>query len=1233
MTLSLQTNTADLLSELLATRILVLDGAMGTVIMQHKLQESDFRGTRFANHRVELRGCNDLLCLTQPQVVERIHRDYFAAGADIVETNTFNAQSISMADYGLQDYCYEINKSAAEIARRAADDFAGESPRKPRFVAGSIGPTTRLASDASKGDPTQRRVTYDELAAAYKTQVLGLIDGGADILFPETAIDTLNMKACLFAIEQAFDERGLRLPVMLSMTVADFSGRSVSGHGPESFWISVQHANALSVGLNCALGPKEMRPLIEELAGIAPIFVSAHPNAGLPDPLLPTGFPETPDSFAPQLREWAANGWLNIVGGCCGTTPAHIHLIAQAVKEFTPRALPKIPPYTRLAGQGPLVIRPDSNFTMIGERTNVTGSKKFARLVLANDFETAGSVAREQVTGGANVLDINMDEALLDGEQAMTKFVNLISADPDVARIPFMIDSSKWSVIEAGLKCVGGKPVVNSISLKEGEEKFLEQARLVRRYGAAVVVMAFDETGQATSVEHRVAIADRIYKLLTEEVGFPPTDILYDPNILTVATGIEEHNAYAVNFFEATRIIKQRYPRMKISGGVSNVSFSLRGNDTVREAMNSAFLYHAIQAGMDMGIVNPTQLAVYEEIDKELLEHVEDVLLNRRPDATERLVDFAETVKQKGKLAVAEEEWRQGTVEARLSHALVKGIVDYIDQDTEEARQKYPAPLEVIQGPLMAGMNVVGELFGAGKMFLPQVVKSARVMKKAVAYLLPFMEAEKHRTGTGQKPRARIVMATVKGDVHDIGKNIVGVVLGCNNYEVIDLGVMVPCEKILQTARERQADLIGLSGLITPSLDEMVHVAREMQREGFLVPLLIGGATTSGKHTAVRIAPAYHEPTVHVIDASQAVGVVGNLIDPALKPGFDEKNRQAQERDRQNYASRQVRNLVPYAQARANRFKCDWSAVNVALPAFLGLKVLYRFPLVEIVPFIDWSPFFLTWELKGKYPSILEDVVVGKEAASLFGDAQSLLQKVIENKWLEVRGVYGFWPANSVGDDIVLFTDDARSQELKRFHTLRQQWERKGSNEFLALADFIAPLESGRADYLGAFAVTAGLGIEPVLAQFEKDHDDYNSIMLKALADRLAEAFAELLHKRARNDWGYGRNENLGNNDLIDEKYRGIRPAPGYPACPDHTEKRILFDLLEAEKNTGMRLTESFAMYPAASVSGLYFSHPQSRYFSVDRITKDQVEAYASRKGMSLAEVERWLSPNLGYEV
>ncbi|MGE5192662.1 MAG: methionine synthase [Deltaproteobacteria bacterium] len=1230
MTVSAQTHTGELLHELLATRILILDGAMGTMIQRYKLEEADFRGRQFADHPQDLQGCNDLLCLTQPQIIEEIHRQYFEAGADIVETNTFNSQAVSMARYRLQDHVYEMNRAAAELARRAADDFTARIPAKPRFVAGSIGPMDKaLSMSRDVNDPGKREVTFDEVVAAYTEQIRGLVDGGVDLLLPETSFDTLNMKACLFAIARFFENAGVRLPVMVSGTVFE-GGRTLTMQSIEAFWVSISHFPMLSVGFNCALGPEKMRSYLERLTEIAPVYVSCYPNAGLPNAL--GEFDMTPQAFARYLREFASNGWLNIVGGCCGTTPEHIRAVAKAVQEFTPRVRPRIPEYTRLAGLELLEITPESNFTMIGERTNVTGSKKFARLVLSGDFEGAVAVARDQVSGGANILDVNMDEALLDGEKAMARFLNLIAVEPEIARIPFMIDSSKWSVIEAGLKCVQGKPVVNSISLKEGEEKFLEHARLIRRYGAAVVVMAFDETGQATSVEHRVQIADRIYGLLTEQVGFPPTDIIYDPNILTVATGIEEHNVYAVNFFEATRIIRQRYPLMKISGGVSNVSFSLRGNDTVREAMNSAFLYHAIQAGMDMGIVNPTQLAVYEEIDKELLGYVEDVLLDRRPDATERLVEFAETVRQKGKVAVAEEEWRKGTVEERLSHALVKGIVDYIDTDTEEARQKYPAPLDVIQGPLMAGMNVVGELFGAGKMFLPQVVKSARVMKKAVAWLLPFMEAEKAKAGGEQKPRARIVMATVKGDVHDIGKNIVGVVLGCNNYEVIDLGVMVPCEQILKVAREKQVDLIGLSGLITPSLDEMVHVAREMEREGFHIPLLIGGATTSSKHTAVRIAPAYRESTVHVLDASQAVGVVGSLIDPDLKPAFDEKNRTAQERDRRTFAERQQKNLIPYAEACRRKFTCDWKSVPIDRPAFLGRKVLADFRLDQIIPYIDWSPFFQTWELRGKYPAIFDDAAVGEEARKVFADAQALLKKAVANKWLRAGGVYGFWPANSLGDDIILYTDENRTRELTRFHTLRQQWERKGSHEFFALADFIAPVESGRADYLGAFAVTAGHGIEPALERFHKDHDDYHAIMLKAIADRLAEAFAELLHKIARNDWGYGRSEKLSAGELIDEKYRGIRPAAGYPACPDHTEKRILFDLLEAEKNADIHLTETFAMRPGASVSGLYFAHPQARYFSVDRITRDQVEAYAARKGMTVREVEKWLAPNLGYE-
>jgi len=1230
MSIAPHVSTRELLDHLLSQRILFLDGAMGTMIQRHKLEEADFRGELFRNHSRPLKGCNDLLCLTRPEIIEEIHREYLEAGADIIETNTFNATSISMADYGLESIVYDLNKAAAELARRACDTITAANPDRPRFVAGSIGPTNRTASlSPDVNNPGYRGVTFDELVTAYTEQIRGLVDGGADILMPETTFDTLNLKACLFAIEQFFDERQIELPVMVSVTITDQSGRTLSGQTVEAFWNSISHARIFSVGINCALGADLMRPYVEELSRIAPVYISCHPNAGLPNEF--GGYDQTPEYMAELLKEFADNGWINIVGGCCGTTPDHIRSIAGTVRNSPPRVRPTIPELTRLSGLEPLTIRPDSNFIMIGERTNITGSKKFARLILSGDFDGALAVARDQVEGGANILDVNMDEGMLDGEKAMTTFLNLIASEPEISRIPIMIDSSKWSVIEAGLKCVQGKSVVNSISLKEGEEKFLEHARLLRRYGAAVVVMAFDEEGQATTVERRVEIAARSYRLLTEKAGFSPTDIIFDPNILTVGTGIEEHNDYAVAFFEATRQLKQMFPLAKVSGGVSNVSFAFRGNDVVREAMNSAFLYHAIQAGLDMGIVNPTQLAVYEEIDKELLEYVEDVLLNRRPDATERLVDFAETVKQRGKVVTKDEAWRRGTVEERLSHALVKGIVDYIDQDTEEARLKYPTPLDVIQGPLMDGMNIVGDLFGAGKMFLPQVVKSARVMKKAVAWLLPFMEAEKAAAG-GEQTRGKILLATVKGDVHDIGKNIVGVVLGCNNYEIIDLGVMVPSEKILETARREQVDMIGLSGLITPSLDEMVHVAKEMQREGFTIPLLIGGATTSSKHTSVKIAPHYKQTTVHVLDASQAVGVVGNLIDPRLKPAFDEKNREIQERDRKAFAARQQKTLVPYAKACEHRFQTDWQTVRIDRPAFFGIRVLDDYPLEQLVPYIDWSPFFQTWELRGKYPQILEDATVGPEARKLLNDAQRLLQEIISQKLLTAKGVYGFWPANSIGDDIVLYTDESRQTELTRFHTLRQQWERKGTTEYRALADYIAPLDSGRFDYLGAFAVTAGLGTDQLVARFQQDHDDYQSILAKALADRLAEAFAEALHKQARDDWGYGAEESLSNDDLIAEKYRGIRPAAGYPACPDHTEKRILFELLDAEKNAGITLTESFAMYPAASVSGLYFAHPEARYFSVDRITRDQVEAYAARKGMSIAEIERWLAPNLGYE-
>ena len=1219
------------LSDLMSSRILLLDGAMGTMIQRHKLEEPDFRGDRFRDHPVLLKGFNDLLCLTRPEVIAGIHEAYLAAGADIIETNTFNAQKISMADYQMEPLAYELNVAAARLAKSAAEKYTERTPHKPRFVAGSIGPMSKtLSLSKDVNDPGKREVTFDEVVAGYTEQVRGLVEGGVDLLLPETSFDTLNMKACLFAISQFFEQTGRRLPVMVSGTIFD-GGRTLTAQSIEAFWTSISHFPMLSVGFNCALGPEKMRGYLERLAEFAPRFISCYPNAGLPNAL--GEFDMTPDIMARHIGDWASQGWVNVVGGCCGSTPEHIAAIAEAVAKAKPHQVREPSAHAMYSGLELLELTEESRFLMIGERTNVTGSKKFARLVLAGDYEAAVGVAREQVTNGANVLDVNMDEALLDGAAAMTKFLNLIAAEPEIARIPIMVDSSKWSVIEAGLKCVQGRGIVNSISLKAGEEEFLQQAKLVKQYGAAVVVMAFDEQGQATTTEHRIQIADRIYKLLTGKAGFAPQEIIFDPNILTVATGMEEHNDYARSFFDTTRLLKQKYPLMKISGGVSNVSFSLRGNDVVREAINACFLYHAIQAGMDMGIVNPGQLAVYEEIPIELRERVEDVLLNRRPDATERLIEFAETVKKKDKSAEKiEEEWRQGTVEERLAHALIKGIVDYIDQDTEEARAKLSVPLEVIQGPLMAGMNVVGQLFGEGKMFLPQVVKSARVMKKAVAYLLPYMEAEKARLGNQATSRGKILMATVKGDVHDIGKNIVGVVLGCNGYEVIDLGVMVPGETILEQARVHGVDLIGLSGLITPSLDEMIHVAREMQRTGCKTPLLIGGATTSSKHTAVRIAPVYAEPVVHVPDASQAVGVVEHLLDPRKKQQFDEQNRQGQARDRKSFEDRQQRNLVSYAEACEKRFKTDWATVRIDVPSSLGVQVCPRYPLSQLVPYIDWSPFFSTWELRGKFPRIFEDPVVGEEAKRLYDDAQVMLKQIVEEDWLTAQAAYGFWAAQSIGDDVVLYADSSCQTEVTRFHFLRQQWQRPGTTNFFSLADFIAPKDSGRVDYLGAFAVTAGVGIEPWIKKFEADHDDYKSILIKALADRLAEALAEALHAKVRREWGYGSQEQLTTEEIIDEKYRGIRPAPGYPACPDHTEKRILFDLLNVEQNIDIKLTESFAMYPAASVSGLYFAHPESKYFSVDRVTKDQIEAYARRKGMDRAEVERWLAPNLGYE-
>ena len=1249
MTLDVNTKSdrARELERLLRERIVILDGAMGTMIQTYKLDEADFRGERFKDWPQDLKGNNDLLSLTQPHIIQAIHRQYLEAGADIIEANTFNSTSISLADYKLQKLAYELNVAGARNARAAAEAVMAAQPGRVCFVAGALGPTGKTASlSPDVHNPAYRAITFDQLVEAYFEQTRGLLDGGVDLLLLETVFDSLNSKAALFAIDKYFDEAKRRVPVMVSFTITDLSGRTLSGQTVEAYWNSISHNKLLSVGINCALGPKEMRPFIEELSGIADVPVSAYPNAGLPNPMLPTGFPETPETLAPQLKEWAENGWLNIVGGCCGTTPAHIHALAEAVRGLPPRVPPKVEPGTRLSGLEPLTIRPEANFVNIGERTNVTGSPKFAKLILAGNYDAALAIAKQQVENGAQMIDVNMDEAMLDSEKAMTTFLNLVASEPDIARVPVMIDSSKWSVIETGLKCVQGKGVVNSISLKEGEEKFLHQAKLIRRYGAAVVVMAFDERGQADSFERKIEVCERSYRLLTQQADFPPQDIIFDPNVLTVATGIEEHNNYAADFIRTTKWIKENLPFARVSGGISNVSFSFRGNNVVREAMHSAFLYHAVRAGLDMGIVNPGMLEVYEEIPKDLLELVEDVLLNRRPDATERLVKFAETIKQKDEAVVAEEEWRKGTVEQRLSHALIKGIVDYIDQDTEEARQKYGRPLLVIEGPLMAGMNVVGDLFGSGRMFLPQVVKSARVMKKSVAYLFPFMEAEKAASGNHQ-PQGRIVMATVKGDVHDIGKNIVGVVLGCNNYEIIDLGVMVPAEKILQTAREKGAHIIGLSGLITPSLDEMMHVAKEMERQGFSLPLLIGGATTSKAHTAVRIAPSYSQPVIHVLDASRAVGVVGSLINPGLKPAFVENVRGEYDKLRAQHSAQTAKPLLTVEAARRRHTPIEWKEADVSKPAFTGVRVLSsdsQLPIAEsqlpitvseLVPFIDWSPFFHTWELRGRYPAILEK----PEAKKLFEEAQELLDEIIRGNLLTVRGVYGFFPANSVGDDVELYTDDSRTSVLTTFHFLRQQMEKPGGQFNHCLADYVAPKapratssNSQLPDYLGAFAVTAGFGVEELCRKFEADHDDYNSIMTKALADRLVEAFAELLHQRARKEWGYGQTENLAPDDLIREKYRGIRPAAGYPACPDHTEKWALWKLLDVEKNTGIKLTESCAMWPGASVSGLYFAHPESKYFAVGKIGRDQVLDYHHRKQMDLATVERWLGPYLNYE-
>jgi 5-methyltetrahydrofolate--homocysteine methyltransferase len=1373
--------------KLLSERILVLDGAMGTMIQRHKLTEEQYRGDRFKDHPYDLKGNNDILCLTQPEIIKNIHRAYFEAGADIVETNTFNGTPISQADYHTEHLVYEINFEAAKIAKEVAEEFNKKNPDKPRFVAGALGPTNKtLSISPNVNDPGYRAVTFDEMVDAYYQQTKGLVEGGVDILLIETIFDTLNAKAAIIAIQNYLEERKIELPLMISGTIVDMSGRTLSGQTVEAFYISISHAkNLVSVGLNCALGAKQMRPFVEDLSNISDKFISVYPNAGLPNEM--GGYDESPQSMASVLEDFLASGFVNIVGGCCGTTPDHIKAIAEIVKHHKPRIPKPQEPYLRLSGLEPVILRPDSNFMNIGERTNVAGSKKFARLIKEEKYDEALSVARDQVEGGAQVLDVNMDEGLLDSEKAMTKFLNLLEAEPDIAKLPIMIDSSKWSVIEAGLKCLQGKGIVNSISLKEGEDVFKEHAKKILSYGAAVIVMAFDEKGQADTFERRIEICKRAYDILTKEVGFPPQDIIFDPNILAIATGMSEHNNYAVDYIEATRWIKQNLPLAKVSGGVSNLSFSFRGNDVVREAMHSAFLYHAIKAGMDMGIVNAGQLVVYEEIPKDLLELVEDVILNRRPDATERLIEFAENIKKQDKVQVEEkkDEWRKLPLEERLKHSLVKGITDYIDEDIAEALKKYSSPLEIIEGPLMAGMNVVGDLFGAGKMFLPQVVKSARVMKKAVAVLEPFLLAQppapslregvlpkwatadklsyqklkefaqKHKdnptkaemiiweflkskqlenfkfrrqhiigkyiadfvcldrmlvieidgkihqlpdnqesdeirtkwlesngfevirfsneevlTDTesvlnkilqtlksqkshklleyeddknfsplgGDKEGAgnsSVLLATVKGDVHDIGKSIVGVVLGCNSYKVIDLGVMVHAEKIIQTAIDENVDVVGLSGLITPSLDEMVHVAKEMQRRGLKIPLLIGGATTSRVHTAVKIDPNYDGPVIHVLDASRSVPVVSSLVNPdkTEREKFIQSIKEEYRKLREDYQKKKSdKQLIPIEKARENKLKIDWTQAVIKKPNKLGITVLKNYSLAKLRNYIDWTPFFMAWELKGKFPTIFDDEKVGAEAKKLFDDANKLLEKIISENLLTANAVFGLFPANSEGDDIEVYADESKHGLLTVFHTLRQQSLKTEGQPNFALSDFIAPKESGLTDYIGAFVVTAGIGIEKLIEHFEKNHDDYSSIMVKALADRLAEAFAEHLHELVRKEyWGYSPDENFSNDELIKENYIGIRPAPGYPAQPDHTEKIILFELLDVERNAGIKLTESLAMYPAASVCGLYFAHPEAKYFNIGKIDKDQVIDYHRRKGMSIEEVEKWLSPILNY--
>ena len=1217
------------LERLLAERILVLDGAMGTMIQTHDLTEADFRGERFRAHPNDLRGCNDLLCLTRPDVIGGIHDAYLDAGADLIETNSFNSTSIALADYALAPIARELNRAAAEVARAAADRAEAREPGRFRYVAGAVGPTNRTASlSPDVNDPGHRNVDFDTLAAAYREAVEGLVEGGADLLLVETIFDTLNAKAAIFAIEECFERWGARLPVILSGTVVDQSGRTLSGQTVEAFWLAVAHARPLAVGLNCALGAKALRPHLQELARVAPVRISVYPNAGLPNAF--GGYDETPAELAAVVGEFARHGLVNIVGGCCGTTPAHIRALAAAMHGVPPRHPPDVEPRLRLSGLEPLTVGPTTNFVNIGERTNVTGSRRFAKLILDGRFEAALEVARQQVDNGAQLIDVNMDEGMLDAVAAMTRFLHLAAVEPGIAKVPVMIDSSRWDVLEAGLKCVQGKSVVNSISLKEGEEPFLRQARLVRRYGAAVVVMAFDEQGQADTAERKLAIARRAVGLLTEQAGFPPEDIILDPNVFAVGTGLEEHAAYGLAFIEATRRIKAELPHVSVSGGISNVSFAFRGNDPVREAIHAVFLFHAIRAGLDMGIVNAGQLALYDDLPADLRERVEDLILNRRADATERLLAVAAGVAGQAVSAGPDLRWRDAPVRDRLVHSLVEGLTDWIEADTEEARLAATHPIDVIEGALMDGMNEVGDRFGAGRMFLPQVVKSARVMKRAVAHLVPFIEAAKAKDGG--RARGKILMATVKGDVHDIGKNIVGVVLQCNNFEVIDLGVMVPAATILETARERGVDLIGLSGLITPSLSEMAFVASELAREGFTQPLLIGGATTSRAHTAVRIAPAYPAPVVHVQDASRAVAVASSLLSDGLRPAFVAEARAAQERLRRAHADRDAATLRPLAEARRRAVRLEWPTPPPR-PAFLGLRDFAAYPLEELVPRIDWTPFFQAWELKGIYPAILEDAVVGSAARELLKDAKTLLEDLVRNRRLEARAVLGFFPAARQGsDDIALFTDEGRRAIRAVLHTVRQQMTKADGRANRALADYVAPADVAP-DYLGLFAVTAGHGLDAIVAAREAAHDDYGAIMAKVLADRLAEALAERLHERVRREfWGYAPAEALDNAALIREQYQGIRPAPGYPACPEHTEKRTILSLLEAERRVGIQLTESCAMLPTASVSGMYFWHPGAEYFGVGRIGRDQVEDYARRKGWSVEEAERWLAPNLGYE-